>query len=1208
MSNLKVGDRVETDKGKGVIAYRGTVHMSKDDSDFCGIILDDSTNGKNNGTVEGTFYFNCPEKHGIFMKVSQVRKEGEKRIGSSRMSVASSARASKAPSVRNSVRSSPTATPRLSPSPSTGNLANVTGLRKPSVGGAIPKSPRSGSTPPVKSTNDSLQSSVQSVESFEMVKEETAAEVKKATTTPDIPKKFDPTPKKEEVPISPTYVMPMSLEDASELSLLRDKNEELEDKVKVLKEKNSDKRHELQRQQNTINLLEENKKQILDKNMLLKRENETLKQSLSEQLQLNETIEIPDVTELKSIIEMLTVDKEIAEENCELKIKELESLQLSLHDKESELKLLKTEMAKGDTGGGNSVQYAAAISQNKMLSDALMKLRDRVAQANLIEVENKQVIEKLQEDKDDLEILTDKQMMDIDEMRRIINDYSEQIDAAAGAEKVIDTLTEKNLAFEDQINAMQDQLGELEELNDMNEALLTNSKEEIDEYRKKLDFKFSEISALKRGLKLREEEMDQFEITIQQFRSKIADLHAEIQNKEDEVLIAHEKLEAKEANDGALPIGINRAFAEIVEFELAKINADFAKMANNFLTVFLPDNFTRAGGDNDALLLTVALPRIAAKADVLSGLLHQKYPPVPGGMRREHITKSHRGEQWASIAHIACILAHIKVVTKKFEGTLLSCSVDKLASICHLQTEFAHHEKTLDNYFELLKVGRFDENTNIEPLNQVLQYFSHTFEVNMSMEAYDNKEMVKNVIYQLEKGFLWLYINGQRILFYLEEGYPQENESIVAFNKLIEGISECEKLLLRTKNHIPKEDKHIMVNGEFMDKMFNAIGLLEKIGRIFGNSCKGLTSMLMSLNQVDGLKINQLMDCIHTAVEKNSSPIQREETISKINSYVDSMRGSFEYISSAMEQDKLVVLKSEGKAQSALMERAQSRKKDFLELESLRWQVAQKDENIIELKKRMKERKDDLQNAELRLKTQLKNSEGGIGSDRRVEKIKSELAAEIAKHREREDDLANQIDEMKEKLSKLQLEKMDLDSEIEMKSNEMTNPQHGDSKDLDKSLHVQIQLLNEKYEKLRGNYNVSLHKNCVLEAVESRRLLGEMKPLVAPNMVAGIYSLESKKVGKDETTIHELAAESNKLNSQAILLKLEGIRPKNKALHEYNVNQFNANVKSLELRFLTIWNKIYPGTELPNYFKRPSVEVDSNKENNIQNLLDKWTK
>lgn len=83
------------------------------------------------------------------------------------------------------------------------------------------------------------------------------------------------------------------------------------------------------------------------------------------------------------------------------------------------------------------------------------------------------------------------------------------------------------------------------------------------------------------------------------------------------------------------------------------------------MEAFLPENFSKAGGDNDLLLIYLAFPRIAAKSKLLMDLLVQKYPDVPGGMRREHVTRSHRAEQWASIDRFAWSLQALYTIVQK---------------------------------------------------------------------------------------------------------------------------------------------------------------------------------------------------------------------------------------------------------------------------------------------------------------------------------------------------------------------------------------------------------------------------------------------------------------------------------------------------------------------------------------------------------------
>ena len=93
MSTLKVGQLVElTDKGglRGKIAYIGLTKFAKDK--WVGIVLDEAK-GKNNGTVAGVTYFQCPANFGLFVKINspiRVLSGGDDEKTGSNSSLASS--------------------------------------------------------------------------------------------------------------------------------------------------------------------------------------------------------------------------------------------------------------------------------------------------------------------------------------------------------------------------------------------------------------------------------------------------------------------------------------------------------------------------------------------------------------------------------------------------------------------------------------------------------------------------------------------------------------------------------------------------------------------------------------------------------------------------------------------------------------------------------------------------------------------------------------------------------------------------------------------------------------------------------------------------------------------------------------------------------------------------------------------------------------
>ncbi|CAN0506395.1 unnamed protein product, partial [Laminaria digitata] len=69
-ADLAVGSRVTVTGKKGVVKFIGTTEFAA--GDWIGVELD-STEGKNNGTVNGVRYFDGREGHGLFVKKAQVR-------------------------------------------------------------------------------------------------------------------------------------------------------------------------------------------------------------------------------------------------------------------------------------------------------------------------------------------------------------------------------------------------------------------------------------------------------------------------------------------------------------------------------------------------------------------------------------------------------------------------------------------------------------------------------------------------------------------------------------------------------------------------------------------------------------------------------------------------------------------------------------------------------------------------------------------------------------------------------------------------------------------------------------------------------------------------------------------------------------------------------------------------------------------------------
>ncbi|KIH50038.1 hypothetical protein ANCDUO_19886, partial [Ancylostoma duodenale] len=175
-------------------------------------------------------------------------------------------------------------------------------------------------------------------------------------------------------------------------------------------------------------------------------------------------------------------------------------------------------------------------------------------------------------------------------------------------------------------------------------------------------------------MKQEEDHREELISTIMKFRKKVGEQNEEIQDLKDQVLRYQEELTGHKSEENnmasivsQMQVNVNRTFAESVERQVSAIEVEFARKQMGYLKQFLPDNFTKAGGDSDAVILNVLFPRLAAKAKLLAKLIAERFPGVPGGTRREHVTKSHKAEQWAHSARIAHTMSALVAVCGQFE-------------------------------------------------------------------------------------------------------------------------------------------------------------------------------------------------------------------------------------------------------------------------------------------------------------------------------------------------------------------------------------------------------------------------------------------------------------------------------------------------------------------------------------------------------------
>ncbi|VDK65738.1 unnamed protein product, partial [Onchocerca ochengi] len=118
--SFKIGARVETEKGRGVVEFYGETEFAEGTwvGTWVGVNLNEP-NGEHDGKVKGMRYFECEPNRGIFLKANQLRLESRGKSGMRLLT-----------SIRKDMRSkiSPATSPRMTSSSSNEKLKIMSGI------------------------------------------------------------------------------------------------------------------------------------------------------------------------------------------------------------------------------------------------------------------------------------------------------------------------------------------------------------------------------------------------------------------------------------------------------------------------------------------------------------------------------------------------------------------------------------------------------------------------------------------------------------------------------------------------------------------------------------------------------------------------------------------------------------------------------------------------------------------------------------------------------------------------------------------------------------------------------------------------------------------------------------------------------------------------------------------------------------------------
>lgn len=423
---------------------------------------------------------------------------------------------------------------------------------------------------------------------------------------------------------------------------LKNTNRDLVEKLETLKQRRAEDKErikEYDRMKTQFEQLQEFKTKIMEAQSQLQRDVQRAKQEAKDAVEARDRHQ-EEMADLAENVEMITLDKEMAEEKADTLQIELEQAKERIEELNLDLEILKTEMQNksstgGDpaTGGGGGVstfEFKQLDQQNQRLRETLVRLRD-------LSAHEKHEIQKLTKELDtkksevlELQRTKEKLSQRIDEMESQIVELQELVDAALGAEEMVEQLADKKMELEDKVKLLEDEIVELEALEEVHEQLVESNHELEMDLREELDMAHAAKREAIREKDAALETILDRDQTIIKFRELVQRLNEQQQELREKV---HQE-SARPTKDITETIDFKQMFAETkaytraIDLQLRQIELTQANEHVRFLSAYMPDTFMNRGGDHDAILVVLLISRLVFKSGIVVTQARERFPAL----------------------------------------------------------------------------------------------------------------------------------------------------------------------------------------------------------------------------------------------------------------------------------------------------------------------------------------------------------------------------------------------------------------------------------------------------------------------------------------------------------------------------------------------------------------------------------------------------
>lgn len=509
--------------------------------------------------------------------------------------------------------------------------------------------------------------------------------------------------------------------------------EDLKSKIKVLERKrieDRDKVQQLDKVQGERDKFEAIIQKLQQKYQPQQQENAELRKMLKEaETRLENVEEIQ--AEHDTMMEIATLDREMAEETAEVLKVELEALRQKTEELELEVEILREENEEYGKGVSSEERTSFGWLQmekaNERLRAALIRLRDL---SHDTEEGLKSQVRGLEDELKDFVVIKEqyeaaKEKLGLAESA--VEDLRGQLDNALGAEDMIEDLTERNMSMAEQIEELKAVIDDLESLKEINDELEINHVQNEKEMQEELDLKDSVISEQFRRAGQQEEALEDMEYTLSRFRELVTNLQSDLDDMRASQAVTEG--ESEKLNDRSrammdlnmkLQISAAKAQVKTIDLELRRLEAQEAEQHLEIVRLFLPDTYK---DDQDSVLALLRFRRLSFKATLLNGFIRERVNghPHPG----------HEDDVFAGCDAVDK-LVWVSAMCDRFVNDVSHCSIEQFSRYQNALHELEPVERALNLWIDGLRRDELKEKKCADELHRTMALMAHLAEVHIS--------------------------------------------------------------------------------------------------------------------------------------------------------------------------------------------------------------------------------------------------------------------------------------------------------------------------------------------------------------------------------------------------------------------------------------------------------------------------------------------